>query len=113
MQTQVFVNIHALHHNPSLWGPDHHIYDPTRWYDEKRTAGLSQWVLPYSTGKRNCVGQTLANANVLKMTTTLLRCYEFDWVNVEENMVVVAHGDSDLRTPLFVRCRMRREAFRG
>ncbi|RDW89967.1 uncharacterized protein DSM5745_01742 [Aspergillus mulundensis] len=24
---------HAFHHNPDVWGPDHNIFDPTRWDD--------------------------------------------------------------------------------
>lgn len=106
------MNIHAFHHNPSVWGSNHDVFDPDRWYD-RHTAELSHLVIPYSVGKRSCVGQNLANANILKMTTTLLRCYEFEFVNKEEPMVVVSHGDSDLRTPVLVKVKRRGEVFAG
>ena len=102
------MNIHSFHHNPAIWGSDHDAFDPTRWYD-RRTEGLSSFVIPYSVGKRNCVGQNLANANILKMSTTLLKAYEFDFLNVEEPLVFGSHGDGVMETPLMVRCK-RREA---
>ena len=112
LQAQVSANIHALHHNESVWGSDHRVYDPDRFYD-KRAKDLKDVVVPFSVGKRACVGQNLANANILKMVTTLLRAYAFDFINVNEPMKVVCHGDSDLRTPLLVKCTMRGEAFAG
>ncbi|KAK4506182.1 hypothetical protein PRZ48_004147 [Zasmidium cellare] len=110
--TQTSMNIHAFHHNPSVWGSDHDVFNPDRWY-EKRTEELSHLVIPYSVGKRSCVGQNLANANILKMTTTLLRCYEFEFVNKDEPMVVVSHGDSDLRTPVLVKVKRRGPVYVG
>jgi cytochrome P450 len=68
-------------------------------------------VIPFSVGRRACVGQNLAKTNVLKMATTLLRAYEFEFLGTEEPMKVVCHGDSDLRTPIMVRCKRRGEAF--
>lgn len=62
-------------------------------------------------GRRNCAGQNLAVANIYKMTTTLLSMYEFDCVNVGEPMVVEAHGDSALKTPLLVKCKTRKGLF--
>lgn len=106
------MNIHAFHHNPDVWGKDHTTYDPNRFYDA-RAKELKEYVIPFMVGKRACVGQNFANANILKMTTTLLRAYEFEFVNVDEPMKVVCHGDSDLRTPLSVRCKMRGEEFQG
>ncbi|CAK1361556.1 uncharacterized protein RHO25_004867 [Cercospora beticola] len=111
--TQVSMNIHAFHHNKAVWGEDHGDFDPARWYDEKRAKGLESLVIPFSVGKRACVGQNLANANILKMFTTLLRCYEFEFVNSDEPMVVVSHGDSDLRTPVLVKVKMRGSEYTG
>lgn len=59
------------------------------------------------------MGQNLANANILKMITTLLKCYEFEFVNKDEPIVIVSHGDSDLRTPVMVRVRMRGKPYEG
>ena len=106
----MFSNIHALHHNPAVWGEDHAAYDPSRFYDG-RAKHLKEFVVPFMVGKRACVGQNLANANILKMTTTLLRAYEFEFVNSNEPMDIVCHGDSDLRTELLVKCKLRGDAF--
>ena len=111
--TQVSANTCALHHNPATWGQDHERFDPDRWYDEKRAKGLERFVIPFSVGKRSCVGQNLATANILKMVTTLLRCYEFEFVNKEEEMVVASHGDGYLRTPVMVKVKMRDGPYAG
>ena len=102
------MNIHALHHNPSIWGANHGTYDPSRWYDG-RANKLKEFVIPFMVGKRSCIGQNLASANILKMVTTLLKAYEFEFVNAEEPMRVTTHGVTSLRTPILVKCKMRSE----
>ncbi|KAK3624134.1 hypothetical protein LTR56_021167 [Elasticomyces elasticus] len=109
--TQCSVNIHALHHNPALWGHDHNLFNPNRWYGEQ--AANTEWLNPFSVGRRSCVGRNLAQTNVLKMATTLLRAYDFEFLNTDEPIVMVSHGDSDLRTPVMVRCKRRGERFSG
>ncbi|PPJ49738.1 hypothetical protein CBER1_02909 [Cercospora berteroae] len=111
--TQVSMNIHAFNHNKAIWGSDHGDFDPARWYDERRAKGLESLVIPFSVGKRACVGQNLTNANILKMFTTLLRCYEFEFMNSNEPMVVFSHGDSDLKTPVLVKVKMRGSEYTG
>ncbi|TKA64446.1 hypothetical protein B0A55_09892 [Friedmanniomyces simplex] len=103
--TQCSVNIHALHHNPTLWGNDHDVYNPDRWYGKQPPH--VDFLNTFNAGKRSCVGQNLARTNVLKIATTLLGAYEFDFLNTEEPMVMVSHGDSDLRTPVMVKCKLR------
>ena len=88
------------------------MFDPQRWYDE-RAKNLSPWVIVFGVGKRACVGQNLAKMNVLKMATTLFKAYEFEFLGTEQPMLLVCHGDSDLRTPVMVRCKRRGEPFAG
>jgi hypothetical protein len=47
----------------------------------------------------------------MKMATTLLKAYEFDFLNAHEPMVVVSHGDSELRTPILVKVKRRGKEF--
>jgi cytochrome P450 len=103
----VFVNLHSIHHNPDIWGPDHAAYDPDRWYDGRADETVKELVIPFMVGKRTCTGQYLAKANILKMLTTLLKAYEFNLVNAEEPVVVTTHGATILRTPLLVKCKER------
>ena len=70
-------------------------------------------VVPFGVGKRACAGQNLARTNVLKMATTLLKAYDFEFLNADEPMVVVSHGDSELRTPVMVRVKRRGAEFAG
>jgi cytochrome P450 len=113
LKTQASTNIHALHHNPSIFGSDHAVFDPTRWYDASHAKGKEKLLIPFSLGNRNCAGQNLANTNILKMVVTLLRFYEVEWLNRGEEMRVVAYGDSQLRTPILVKVGRRGEEFRG
>ncbi|KAK0352567.1 hypothetical protein LTR02_017322 [Friedmanniomyces endolithicus] len=110
--TQCSVNIHAFHHNPAIWGLDQNLFNPNR-YSQARDKDLSSLVMPFSVGQRNCVGQNLARTNVIRMATTLLRAYEFDFLRTEEPMFMACHGDSDLRTPVMVKVQRRGEVFTG
>jgi cytochrome P450 len=80
----VVVINHCAHHNLGAWGPDHDIYDPTRWFDS-RGLGKENWVIPFSVGHRACLGKSMAMTNILKVTTTLLSEYTFEMV--DKNLV--------------------------
>jgi cytochrome P450 len=112
LKTSASVNIHAFHHNPAIWGVDHAVFDPTRFYDV-RAKHSEKLLMPFGVGRRSCVGQNLARTNILKMATTLVRAYEFEFLNADEPMLVVSHGDSDLVTPIMVKVRRRGEKFAG
>lgn len=91
---------HCAHHNIEAWGPDHDIFDPSRWFDS-RGSGKESWVIPFSVGHRACLGKNMAMTNILKVTTTLLSNYTFevvdkDLVNPDFESVGVAQMKSSI-----------------
>jgi len=51
-QTLVQINIWALHHMESVWGPDHMEYKPERFSPENAAKMSSYQFMPFSAGSR-------------------------------------------------------------
>ena len=52
-------NIKGMHKDPTIWkNPD--LFDPTRFIDNDGSCKGSDKLMNFSTGKRSCPGQTLA-----------------------------------------------------
>ncbi|KAK9451825.1 cytochrome P450 [Limtongia smithiae] len=116
--TSVAVCNHAFHHNPDVWGPDHNSFDPGRW-DDPETASKARLLMHFGLGGRQCIGKTVAQANIYKLASTLLRLYDFQLADSEERMAInrgefqgkiprmISVGISDLEGPLMVTAKRR------
>ncbi|KAJ3580178.1 hypothetical protein NPX13_g383 [Xylaria arbuscula] len=114
--TSVAVCNHAFHHNPSVWGDNHDIFDPGRW-NAPEIAARSRYLMHFGLGGRQCIGKTLAQANIYKLTSTLLREFEFSLVEAERPgrdklPELFSVGISDLKNPLMVRVKARTANFK-
>lgn len=70
----VFISSYAMFHNPEYYHePDKFL--PSRWADSSKQMELA--LMPFSLGHRNCVGQTLANAEIKTVLATLCANYDF------------------------------------
>lgn len=49
------VNIYGLHHRKDLWGDDVEKFNPDRFLAENFD-GKEKFFIPFSVGKRNCIG---------------------------------------------------------
>ncbi|KAH8888103.1 cytochrome P450 [Thozetella sp. PMI_491] len=119
--TSVAVCNHAFHHNPRVWGEDHNIFDPSRW-DKPETAARAKYLMHFGLGGRQCIGKTLAQSNIYKLTSTLLNEYEFELADVDGKAdvesdtlrgklpLMVSVGISDLEDSLLVRATKRARA---
>ena len=75
--TTVLINYWALHHDPKQW-PDPTKFDPSRYLDENGKLASTKpasW-LPFSAGRRNCLGETLAKPEILLMCANLLQRFD-------------------------------------
>lgn len=118
IQTSVAVCNHAYHHNPEVWGADHNVFLPSRW-DNPDLAKRARSLMHFGLGGRQCIGKTVAQTNIYKLSSTLLREFEFELADAEETVEVengafigkmpnlVSVGVSDLQEPLMVRARRR------
>lgn len=105
---------HAFHHNPSIWGPDHNVFDPERWENDPAASGRARYLMHFGLGSRQCIGKTVAQTNIMKLCSTLLRQFDFQLADDNESAAVergefygkvphmVSVGISDLSKPLIV-----------
>lgn len=99
---QVAVSMHAplIHHNPRIY-PEPLSFIPERWLPSPSPLGLPsrpegipqanpKYLMPFSRGTRNCIGQPLAHAEIFMTLANVLRT--FVRLEKDENGVEVAKG---------------------
>ncbi|XP_057307331.1 steroid 17-alpha-hydroxylase/17,20 lyase-like [Hydractinia symbiolongicarpus] len=70
--TTLFINIYAIHHDGNL----HHqpeVFNPERFLDENREYKSINGFLPFSLGRRQCLGKELALKELVYFTVNVLR----------------------------------------
>ncbi|CAG2116308.1 unnamed protein product, partial [Medioppia subpectinata] len=81
--TKIMANIWAVHYDPKVWNnPDQ--FNPNRFLtpDGKHLI-KTEALIPFSYGKRNCVGETLARVEVFLYFVSLLQRYTISAENEE------------------------------
>ena len=80
--TRVFVNVWAIAHDPEVWGNDPEKFSPERFFENGYTStdykGQHFELLPFSSGRRMCLGINIA-LPILEITlANLLHAFD-DW----------------------------------
>lgn len=74
--TVISINIFGLHRRKDLWGDDAERFNPDRFapgiFNNK-----SQFYIPFSAGKRNCIGERFAFAAFKIMVLKLVKSFKF------------------------------------
>ncbi|KAI1299635.1 Cytochrome P450 2J3 [Halotydeus destructor] len=74
----VVPNLWSAHHDSKLWA-DPHAFNPLNFYDETtKTVINKDLLIPFSHGKRNCLGETLAQVELFLYFATILLKFEVD-----------------------------------
>ena len=75
--TMVIPNIWAIHMDKEAWG-DPEVFRPERFLKEDGSLGprISSW-LPFSTGRRVCVGEAVAKAELHIFLASIVQRYNF------------------------------------
>ncbi|KAL5854171.1 hypothetical protein ACOSQ4_003973 [Xanthoceras sorbifolium] len=75
---QFYIPIHALHHDPQLWGEDTHLFKPERFAEgvAKATNNNIASFLAFSLGPRSCVGYNFATTEVKIALSMILQRYK-------------------------------------
>ena len=78
-ETQLIFNYWNMHHDPNEWD-DPETFNPHRWLDESGTyiPGRHRSFLPFSTGRRNCVGEMLAKKELFLVLTHFVRDFKVE-----------------------------------
>ncbi|XP_077997723.1 cytochrome P450 2U1-like [Glandiceps talaboti] len=86
--TPVFINLWSVHHDPSIWlEPDK--FDPSRFYDERSgTVTKHESFLPFSTGRRVCMGDQLAKKEIFLYFASLMHQFKFSQPKGTERLTV-------------------------
>ena len=76
--TIVIGNAMGIHHDDRFWTKPH-IFDPDRFYDKaNRACKSSSYLIPFSVGKRYCLGQSLAEKEMFLFFVGLMKAFSFD-----------------------------------
>ncbi|XP_019615808.1 PREDICTED: cytochrome P450 2U1-like [Branchiostoma belcheri] len=75
--TQVLPNLYSLHMDPAYW-PDPDRFDPGRFLDaEGNVVNKPESFMPFSGGRRVCLGEQLARMELFLFFSTLLQSFTF------------------------------------
>lgn len=81
----------------------------------------TRYLMHFGLGGRQCIGKSVATANIYKLTSTLLAEFRFELADRQEQAdsekgeyqgkipELISVGISDLKDPLFVRASLRAE----
>ncbi|XP_039302961.1 cytochrome P450 4C1-like [Solenopsis invicta] len=68
--TVIFLSIYAVHHDPNFW-PNPELFNPDRFTNKNNQKHLYSYI-PFSAGKRNCLGQNFALREMEAVISTLI-----------------------------------------
>ncbi|XP_072014714.1 cytochrome P450 2J4-like [Amphiura filiformis] len=72
----ILPNLWAIHHDPDVWAnPDE--FNPERFLDENGVLQEKEELIPFTIGRRNCVGEHLAKMELYIFFTHLLHQFTF------------------------------------
>ncbi|GAB6030774.1 hypothetical protein CHUAL_007622 [Chamberlinius hualienensis] len=74
--TMIFPNLWAVHHDPNIWG-DPETFRPERFIGSDGKLIKTEYVIPFSSGKRACVGEPLARMELFLYFVSLLQQLKF------------------------------------
>lgn len=75
--TVVGMSAYTMHFSEELWGADAREFNPERWLGEE-SKRLDAHLVTFSKGARSCIGQNLAQAEVMVVLHMLFRNFEVD-----------------------------------
>ncbi|XP_066270198.1 cytochrome P450 2D28-like [Branchiostoma lanceolatum] len=74
--TAVEIVLLSVHHDPQLW-PEPYKFDPTRFINDAGRYVKREEVIPFSIGRRGCLGEQLARMEIFLIFTSLLQRFTF------------------------------------
>lgn len=77
--TIIVANLHYIHYDPAVWG-DPQNFRPERFLSEDgKTFKKHEAFLAFSTGRRQCLGESLARESLFLFSTNVFQRFWFDF----------------------------------
>lgn len=78
--TILLFNFHALHRRSDIWGDTANIFDPEHFSQENWLNTHPFAFLPFSAGKRNCLGRQYAMLSMKVLLSKILKSFQLSTV---------------------------------
>ncbi|XP_041483984.1 cytochrome P450 2U1-like [Lytechinus variegatus] len=102
--TVILPNLWAIHHDPDLWkNPDE--FNPDRFLDpETKQVVQREELIPFSIGRRRCMGEQLAKVELFIFFTHLLHRFKFETPEGAPPLTMKARNGATLNPEEFEIC---------
>lgn len=96
------INIYALHHQTSIWGPDANEFKPERFAPERSDGRHIFSFLPFSGGSRICIANKYSNIAIKMSVVKLLRKFKLRSTMKMEDIRLKSYVSLKLCTEHFI-----------
>ncbi|BCS26042.1 cytochrome P450 [Aspergillus puulaauensis] len=102
----VILSVHpwVIHRNPDIFGADCETYNPDRWL-QGDTKKMDYFLIHWGAGYNQCPGRNLAQFELSKVLTTIVRDYDIEKINPKKDW---QYESRFLAVPYGWPCRIRR-----
>ncbi|KAF9886558.1 hypothetical protein FE257_011330 [Aspergillus nanangensis] len=75
----VSISAYTMNFSEEQWGPDARSFNPDRWLQDG-SENLSQYLCSFSKGRRMCIGQNVASAEILILLAYLFKSFKLSFL---------------------------------
>ncbi|KAF3036352.1 hypothetical protein E8E12_008017 [Didymella heteroderae] len=76
--SQIFMNLRGLHHDPKIWGGDADIFRPERFLDGQWEKLPKNAWKPFGDGERACIGRQFAEQEMIMVVALILQKFQVE-----------------------------------
>jgi cytochrome P450 len=77
--TMIIPNLYAVHHDARIWGEDVETFNPERFLSpEGRGVVRPEAFIPFSTGRRLCIGENLAKDELFLIIAAIFQTFHVE-----------------------------------
>ena len=75
----ILMPLAVLHRNKQVWGDDSDEFRPERWEEDDFDAKVASHFMPFSIGRRNCIGKDFAMNEMALLAAAVYRNFKLSW----------------------------------
>ena len=89
--TAILSNLYGIHHDPAHWEKPQEFY-PEHFLDSDGRYKPSEFLNPFSLGKRVCLGETLARMEIFLFTVNIMQNFSIEMADPKADIEKIALG---------------------